>query len=649
MAISCPNKNTQEWKDLVQEFGEVEAMLAYVKNNEVIPSVEEAKNILVESFPSYEEDPTLQYKKDLEFHINTIHVVSNFLEKIGVGTRFVQEFFSKGGSVIENALAAANFIEGTVDIIDDVEKRPSAWNKLPEEAAHWWYRLLNKNSALKDALLTSAKTTRKEEELRKSLYGNTYKGPKIIGKLALDEQGNITNLPVLSPIREEAIGQLIAEAIKRIETKEGSPSDYSFLDMFIKWINKMIDIFKSIKKDPFEIAAMKILSSDISDLLSFEEYKNIHNEVYFTDKLTNRSVDPIDISLMEEISNGIVLKDEDSGYYMLYNPTIDEALSPQFPSKEQLEIWLYDIYGKEYDKKQKEIIEEVEDNQDFVDYILNKTENGTECVVSAIPGNLGPNFKGYFNESDIYRYVYYDWEVNGVPLALNQYPSEGTAANNQTTLFDKPGDYTIEARLVNDYYTHPDYKKTIASAKQTIIIKDEKKKDKEKKKENEGVITKNEENSGELSEFYGDYWLSFNHIDQMHAIECETSSYITRIPAIRETLTDNDLIPVKINRNTFSVNYSRNSSALQQSEKITGTGKIYKDGNTVKMDFSASFNLSGGYSITANLKYSGSLDVNKDFELNIISGSVTFSGPNYSEGGTVKKNARVFFAKDKRY
>jgi hypothetical protein len=372
MAISCPNKNTQEWKDLVQEFGEVEAMLAYVKNNEVIPSVEEAKNILVESFPSYEEDPTLQYKKDLEFHINTIHVVSNFLEKIGVGTRFVQEFFSKGGSVIENALAAANFIEGTVDIIDDVEKRPSAWNKLPEEAAHWWYRLLNKNSALKDALLTSAKTTRKEEELRKSLYGNTYKGPKIIGKLALDEQGNITNLPVLSPIREEAIGQLIAEAIKRIETKEGSPSDYSFLDMFIKWINKMIDIFKSIKKDPFEIAAMKILSSDISDLLSFEEYKNIHNEVYFTDKLTNRSVDPIDISLMEEISNGIVLKDEDSGYYMLYNPTIDEALSPQFPSKEQLEIWLYDIYGKEYDKKQKEIIEEVEDNQDFVDYILNK-------------------------------------------------------------------------------------------------------------------------------------------------------------------------------------------------------------------------------------------------------------------------------------
>jgi uncharacterized Zn-binding protein involved in type VI secretion len=284
-----------------------------------------------------------------------------------------------------------------------------------------------------------------------------------------------------------------------------------------------------------------------------------------------------------------------------------------------------------------------------LDYILNKTENGTECVVSAIPGNLGPNFKGYFNESDIYRYVYYDWEVNGVPLALNQYPSEGTAANNQTTLFDKPGDYTIEARLVNDYYTHPDYKKTIASAKQTIIIKDEKKKDKEKKKENEGVITKNEENSGELSEFYGDYWLSFNHIDQMHAIECETSSYITRIPAIRETLTDNDLIPVKINRNTFSVNYSRNSSALQQSEKITGTGKIYKDGNTVKMDFSASFNLSGGYSITANLKYSGSLDVNKDFELNIISGSVTFSGPNYSEGGTVKKNARVFFAKDKRY
>jgi len=52
--------------------------------------------------------------------------------------------------------------------IDDLNKRPSAWNKLPEEAAHWWYRLLDKNSALKEALLTACATSRKEEELRNS-------------------------------------------------------------------------------------------------------------------------------------------------------------------------------------------------------------------------------------------------------------------------------------------------------------------------------------------------------------------------------------------------------------------------------------------------------------------------------------------------
>ncbi len=44
--FSCPGKHTQEWKDLVKEFGETKAMYVYVKNKYDIPSVEKAKKLL---------------------------------------------------------------------------------------------------------------------------------------------------------------------------------------------------------------------------------------------------------------------------------------------------------------------------------------------------------------------------------------------------------------------------------------------------------------------------------------------------------------------------------------------------------------------------------------------------------------------------
>ena len=220
-----------------------------------------------------------QNPQQLEFHINTLNHVSNFLEQIGVEQRLVPEFLQQDGSVVEGAVAAANFIEGTVDIIDDLNKRPAAWNKMPEEAAHWWYRLLDQNSELKKSLLTSALTTRKEAEIRNSLYGEAYNGPRVVGKLDINEDGTISSLPALTVYREEAIGQLIAEAIKRVEEKNASPEDYSFLKKFVEWVNSIIKTFKSLytEQDPFEVAAAKILTSDLSDLMSFEEYDTLYN------------------------------------------------------------------------------------------------------------------------------------------------------------------------------------------------------------------------------------------------------------------------------------------------------------------------------------------------------------------------------------
>jgi hypothetical protein len=200
-------------------------------------------------------------ENNIEFHLNTINVVSNFLEKIGIEQRLVPEFLAADGSVVKGAIAAANFIEGTVDIIDDLEKRPDAWNKLPEEAAHWWYRLLKEDAPLKKLLWESGRTKDKRTDL---FYNTSY--------------GNLEGITSPEDLTEEAIGQLVAEAIKRIEQKNGSKEDYSFFKKFVEWLNKMLSIFKNTDTDPFEVAAMKLLSSDMSDLMTYNEYKNLFPE-----------------------------------------------------------------------------------------------------------------------------------------------------------------------------------------------------------------------------------------------------------------------------------------------------------------------------------------------------------------------------------
>ena len=323
----------------------------------------------------------IQNPQQLEFHVNTLNVVTQFLENIGVEQRLVPEFLSEQGSVVEGAIAAANFINGTVDIIDDLNKRPEAWNKLPEEAAHFWYRLLDSNSPLKDALLTASLTDRKEEELRNSLYGSVYNGPKVLGKLALDDDGNVTSKPALSAIREEAIGQLIAEAIKRIENKNANTADYSFFKKFLEWVNSVIKSFKNTTIDPFEVAAMKILSSDMSDLMTWAEYSKLNNIVNFADVLTEQSVAPIDYTLIDDIGvaiDNLMYVEDDTFVFKYgfifrgdYKQKYGES-SPKFSTQQELDNWV-SANVPEHDERQKAIIQEVRDNQAFFDRLLNKS------------------------------------------------------------------------------------------------------------------------------------------------------------------------------------------------------------------------------------------------------------------------------------
>jgi len=205
-------------------------------------------------------------------------------------------------------------------------------------------------------LWESHKTTSKRNELYNTAYGKTVSRPE--------------------DLTEEAIGQLIAEAIKKIENKEGAPADYSFLKAFIKWINDLINSYKELVEDPFEVAAMKILASDTSDLMSFDEYRKLNDIIYFDNVLDDQSVAPMDHTIIEDIGKPILMYIYDK-YYFVYNPeegTTKGKQSPKFDTKEELDAWVYTNI-KEYVPRQKAKLQEVFDSEVFFNRLLNKTFN----------------------------------------------------------------------------------------------------------------------------------------------------------------------------------------------------------------------------------------------------------------------------------
>ena len=107
----------------------------------------------------------LDMKNNLVFSNETLNSINSFIDAIGVGYRLTS--FESG-----DILAAANFIDNTIDVIEDSERRPSAWNKMPEEAAHWWYKLLKEDAPLKKQLWNAVETLKKSKELYNTAYKN---------------------------------------------------------------------------------------------------------------------------------------------------------------------------------------------------------------------------------------------------------------------------------------------------------------------------------------------------------------------------------------------------------------------------------------------------------------------------------------------
>ena len=140
--------------------------------------------------------------------------------------------------------------------------------------------------------------------------------------------------------------------------------------------NINIDIFKNTTQDPFEVAAMKILSSDMSDLMTWEEYRKINNIVNFADVLTEQSVAPIDYTIISDLGKVVTnyfepqeIDEKDTFKWVANLKDGVQKNSPEFNTQEELDLWVF-TNVKEYDKRQKQILQEVRDNQIFFDRLF---------------------------------------------------------------------------------------------------------------------------------------------------------------------------------------------------------------------------------------------------------------------------------------
>jgi len=197
-----------------------------------------------------------------EVKMETLNKLNNFIAAAGANLDVAEITDTEGNPI--DADAMVDFLNATIKITDNIDKRPTAWNKLPEEAAHLWFRLLDDNSELKKELLDAIKDHPTLKDVQESDYAKLY-----------DTE---------FALQEEAIGKVIADQIKQLE-KDKLPEDSAFAKWwtnFINWVKEKLGVYQAPSEvsPVFSTAAARILASDVSDLMDAKEYAYLLKQYY---------------------------------------------------------------------------------------------------------------------------------------------------------------------------------------------------------------------------------------------------------------------------------------------------------------------------------------------------------------------------------
>lgn len=117
----------------------------------------------------------------------------------------------------------------------------------------------------------------------------------------------------------------------------------------------------------------------MSDLMTWEEYRKVNNIVNFADVFTEQSVAPVDYTIISDLGKVVTnyfepqeIDEKDTFKWVANLKDGVQKNSPEFNTQEELDLWVF-TNVKEYDQRQKQILQEVRDNQIFFDRLLNKS------------------------------------------------------------------------------------------------------------------------------------------------------------------------------------------------------------------------------------------------------------------------------------
>lgn len=176
-------------------------------------------------------------------YVNLENSMQSFLQTIGVDVQTVQGITDANGNPI-SAIAKANMLNRIVEVVEG----KAGVNTLPEEASHFFVRLLRVNNhPLYDSLKKEIRDYAVFQEVKED-YDEVY-------------DSNVDAL------EEEAIGKLISKVIVSNITDAELPKKVSRAK---RWFAKVLDYLRKLigspSRDPYKAAAMSIMNRNLNNL-----------------------------------------------------------------------------------------------------------------------------------------------------------------------------------------------------------------------------------------------------------------------------------------------------------------------------------------------------------------------------------------------
>lgn len=256
--------------------------------------------------------------------------IKEFLNKLGIEVNSLDSIKDANGNVIPNAVARAKYSKTQLKAIIDIVENKKGLDTLTEEATHFLVWMLRGTPLYKSMMMDITKYPEYKEVLAE--YKDVYKSD--------------------IEFKEEAITKIITKRIVNY-SKNGNPlSKEEYQDLysrFNRWFNKVIDFIKqllnSYKVDAYDLAAMKLLFNDTSDL----SLNNINENILAYQIGKDTELD----SLVNKLTNENNISKIDDKYYdgdFQFSKRVTQVTEEQYGKPEDLtrEQQIYGEFMREF-------------------------------------------------------------------------------------------------------------------------------------------------------------------------------------------------------------------------------------------------------------------------------------------------------------